>query len=198
MHEMTAGDSRQEPPSLGTPLDRVLSDLRPVVHRVVDERWPGMPLSPSQARLLRIVRLRPGIASTDVPSELREDPIVAATVIEELVHEELLTSRTRPRRRGAQSAAHVEGPPPRSRVAREEHGGPRSRARHVDAAGARRDRDRHPRARASRRRGCGAQRRATARRALDVRGLKSRTRATIRCSCGGSATRSHRQPRPHR
>ena len=70
----------------------MLSDLRPVVHRAVNDRWPGMPLSPSQARLLRIVRLRPGIASTDVPAELREDPVVALTVIEELVHAELLTS----------------------------------------------------------------------------------------------------------
>jgi hypothetical protein len=96
MHEMTAGDARHAPPSLGTPLDRVLSDLRPVVHRAVNERWPGMPLSPSQARLLRIVRLRPGIASADVPAELREDPIVAATVVEELVHEELLTCEPDP------------------------------------------------------------------------------------------------------
>ena len=70
----------------------MLSDLRPVVHRTVNERWPGRPLSPSQARLLRIVRLRPGIATADVPGELREDPLVAATVIEELVQEELLTS----------------------------------------------------------------------------------------------------------
>jgi DNA-binding MarR family transcriptional regulator len=96
MYESTAGVARQETPSLGTPLDRVLSDLRPVVHRAVTERWPGMPLSPSQARLLRIVRLRPGIASTDVAAELREDRVVALTVIDELVHEELLTSQPDP------------------------------------------------------------------------------------------------------
>ena len=61
--------------------------MRPFVHRAVNERWPGMPLSPSQARLLRIVRLRPGIATADVPAELREDRVVAATVIDELVQE---------------------------------------------------------------------------------------------------------------
>ena len=96
MYENTTSVARHETPSLGTPLDRVLSDLRPFVHRAVNERWPGMPLSPSQARLLRIVRLRPGIATADVPAELREDRVVAATVIDELVHEELLTSQPDP------------------------------------------------------------------------------------------------------
>ena len=78
MYENTTSVARHETPSLGTPLDRVLSDLRPFVHRAVNERWPGMPLSPSQARLLRIVRMRPGIATADVPAELREDRVVAA------------------------------------------------------------------------------------------------------------------------
>src|SRR4051812_46791483 len=90
MHDVSARGPHPDAPSLGVPLDRVLRNLRPVVHRAVDERWPGTPLSPSQARLVRIVRLRPGIATAEVPAELREDPIVAATVIEELVQEELL------------------------------------------------------------------------------------------------------------
>ena len=96
MYESTARIDRHETPSLGTPLDRVLSDLRPFVHRAVNQRWPGMPLSPSQARLLRIVRLRPGIATADVPAELREDCLVAATIVDELVHEELIASQPGP------------------------------------------------------------------------------------------------------
>jgi DNA-binding MarR family transcriptional regulator len=102
MYELSAGTHHHERPSLGTPLDRVLGDLRPVLRRAVDDRWPAAPLSPSQARLLRIVHLRPGIATRDVPGELREDPRVAGSIIDELVHQELLTRESDPGDHGRQ------------------------------------------------------------------------------------------------
>jgi DNA-binding MarR family transcriptional regulator len=96
MYETSTTSPHVERPSLGMPLQRVLSNLRPALHRAVTESWPDTPLSPSQARLLRIVRLRPGIAAPEIAQELREEPSVASATIEELVQRELLAREPDP------------------------------------------------------------------------------------------------------
>ena len=80
-------------PSLGEPLHRVLDELRPVLQRALNRSWPDAPLRPSQARLLRVVRLCPGISPERVAVELREDSTLARELIEELVALELLDAR---------------------------------------------------------------------------------------------------------
>jgi DNA-binding MarR family transcriptional regulator len=82
--------------SLGTPLYQALSDVRSALHRAVDRDWPSAPLSPSQARLLRAVRLRPGIGMTEVASELRIEPRVARAIVAKLVQQELLSREVDP------------------------------------------------------------------------------------------------------
>ena len=79
--------------SLGAPLHRVLNGLRPVMQRALTRSWPETPLSPSQARVLRVVRLCPGISTRSVATELREDPTFAAAVATELVAMGLLEAR---------------------------------------------------------------------------------------------------------
>jgi DNA-binding MarR family transcriptional regulator len=76
--------------SLGTPLDRVLTELHPVLNRALNRSWPATPLTPSQARLLRVVRLRPGISTQELSQELREDHTFASVLVEQLVRLELL------------------------------------------------------------------------------------------------------------
>ena len=68
-------------PSLGEPLHRVLAGLRPVLQRALTRSWPDTPLRPSQARLLRVVRLCPGISPERAAAELREDSTVAQDLI---------------------------------------------------------------------------------------------------------------------
>ena len=79
--------------SLGAPLHRVLNGLRPVMHRALTRSWPETALSPSQARVLRIVRLCPGISTLDLATELREDPTLAAAIAAELIAMDLLEAR---------------------------------------------------------------------------------------------------------
>jgi DNA-binding MarR family transcriptional regulator len=83
-------------PSLGAPLHRVLNGLRPVIQRALTRSWPETPLSPSQARVLRIVRLCPGISPRSVATELRENSTFAAVLAEELIALELLEARRSP------------------------------------------------------------------------------------------------------
>ena len=87
-------------PSLGEPLHRVLDGLRPVLQRALTRRWPDAPLRPSQARLLRVVRLCPGISPEQAATELREDSTLAEELIAQLVALELLD--TRPARHGTE------------------------------------------------------------------------------------------------
>jgi len=95
---MDATELVNERPSLGAPLQRVLTGLRPVLRRALTRSWPEPPLSPSQARLLRVVRLHPGIAPSDAARELREDVTFAATLVEQLAALEIVTVH---HRRGA-------------------------------------------------------------------------------------------------
>ena len=78
-------------PSLGDPLVRVLTALRPALNRGLNESWPDTPLTPSQARLLRTLRLRPGISTVEAAEELREDRAFAEAVIAELEHLDLVS-----------------------------------------------------------------------------------------------------------
>jgi hypothetical protein len=80
-------------PSLGEPLHRVLDGLRPVLQRALTRSWPETPLSPSQARLLRVVRLSPGISPDRAAMELRESSTFAQELIGQLVALELLGTR---------------------------------------------------------------------------------------------------------
>jgi hypothetical protein len=80
-------------PSLGEPLHRVLDGLRPVLQQALTRSWPETPLSPSQSRLLRVVRLCPGISPDGAAVELREDLTFAQELIAQLVALELLDTR---------------------------------------------------------------------------------------------------------
>jgi DNA-binding MarR family transcriptional regulator len=80
-------------PSLGEPLHRVLDGLRPSLQRALTRSWPETPLSPSQARLLRVVRLCPGISPDRAAVELREDSTLAHELIGQLVALDLLDTR---------------------------------------------------------------------------------------------------------
>jgi hypothetical protein len=90
---MSTMDLHAPRPSLGEPLHRVLAGLRPVLQRALTRSWPDTPLRPSQARLLRVVRLCPGISPERAAVELREDSTVAQDLIAQLVALELLDTR---------------------------------------------------------------------------------------------------------
>jgi len=92
---MGTTDVGAERPSLGAPLQRVIAELRPVLQRALTRSWPEPPLSPSQARLLRVVRMHPGIAPGDAARELHEDPAFAATLVEQLAALEIVTVQQR-------------------------------------------------------------------------------------------------------
>jgi DNA-binding MarR family transcriptional regulator len=77
-------------PSLAEPLVQVLTALRPVLNRGLNESWPDTPLTPTQARLLRILRLRPGISTAEAAEELHEDPRFTDAAIGELERLELV------------------------------------------------------------------------------------------------------------
>ena len=94
MSTTVAAPRRQ--PTLGAPLHEALSELRPLLQRAITRSWPDAPLSPSQARLLRTVRLCPGISPLRAASEVREDATFVATLTRELVALELLEVRTPP------------------------------------------------------------------------------------------------------
>jgi hypothetical protein len=80
--------------SLGTPLHQVLTGLRPVLRHAVTRSSPEPPLSPTQARLLRVVRLSPGISPERSAAELRETTTFTQELIEQLVALELLETRS--------------------------------------------------------------------------------------------------------
>jgi hypothetical protein len=79
--------------SLGEPLHRVLDGLRPLLQRALTRSWPEASLSPSQARLVRIIRLSPGISPDRAAIELRENSTFTQEVIAQLVAMELLDTR---------------------------------------------------------------------------------------------------------
>jgi len=82
------------PPTLATPLHEALSGLYPVLQRALTRSWHDTPLTPSQARLLRAVRLCPGISPRHAAAEVREDAAFVATRAEELVALDLLEVRS--------------------------------------------------------------------------------------------------------
>jgi DNA-binding MarR family transcriptional regulator len=88
--EVAANTVNVQRSSLGTPLNHVLSEIHPVLNRALNRSWPAAPLTPSQARLLRVVRLRPGISTGELPQELHEDPRFAKTLVDQLVRLDLL------------------------------------------------------------------------------------------------------------
>jgi hypothetical protein len=80
-------------PSLGAPLHDALDSLRPLLQRASRRNWTEAPLSPSQARLLRLVRLCPGISPERAAQDAREDARLVTTVAEQLVALGLLELR---------------------------------------------------------------------------------------------------------
>ena len=80
-------------PSLGAPLHEALDSLRPLLQRASRRHWPEAPLSRSQVRVLRLVRLCPGISPERAAADVREDDRWVTAVAEQLVALGLLEIR---------------------------------------------------------------------------------------------------------
>jgi DNA-binding MarR family transcriptional regulator len=92
--------ARRRALSLGPPLQRVLSDLSPALGRATRRHDAEQTLSSAQARVLRLVRLHPGIGRERVSTELREDARVARLLVEGLVRAGLVEEGFDPSRPG--------------------------------------------------------------------------------------------------
>jgi len=90
---VTFTETKPGPPSLGVPLHDALEGLHPLLQHACRRNLAAVPLSPSQSRLLRQVRLCPGISPEHAAVDVREDDRFVTAVADQLVGLGLLEQR---------------------------------------------------------------------------------------------------------